>query len=312
MSSSPIRGGAVLSLGRVYCDMVFRGLDAMPQLGREMFAQEFTLTPGGGALITAAHMSALGRPAALVARFGTDDLSRSLQHAIDDLGIDLRFLDRHETAGPQLTVVMVHEDDRAFLSRRAGHARPETFERALAWSEAAHLHIAEYATLHEMDDAVAAAKRQGLTVSLDPSWDDALIRDPDFFRRSAGVDIFLPNREEAEALTGSGHPGAALEQLARHFPVVALKLGSDGAMLAADGKTLHLPSAPVDVVDTTGAGDAFNAGFLHAWLDGAPAERCLAAGVRAGTLSVQASGGTGSIGNAEGGGAGASEGRLPA
>lgn len=295
MTSSSSKAGAVLSLGRIYCDMVFRGLDGMPQLGREVFADQFALTPGGGALITAAHLAALGRKSAPLARFGTDALSQALADEIDALGLDLQFLDRHETAGPQLTVVMVQNGDRAFLSRRAGHARPASFEASLDWSEATHLHIAEYATLHEMPDAITAAKAHGLSVSLDPSWDDTLIRDPAFFEQSAGADIFLPNMEEAEALTGHAEPEAALAELQKHFPIVALKCGGDGALLAAGGATLRLPSPRVTVVDTTGAGDAFNAGFLHAWLNSSEPELCLSAAIDAGTRSVQASGGTGSL-----------------
>ncbi|MBK1793171.1 sugar kinase [Devosia sp. WQ 349] len=295
MTSTSNKAGAVLSLGRIYCDMVFRGLDGMPQLGREIFADDFALTPGGGALITAAHVAAHGRRSAVVARFGTDPLSRTLGGEIETLGLDLQFLDRHETAGPQLTVVIVNSGDRAFLSRRAGYARPETFETAIAWDQAAHLHIAEYATLYEMQDAVALAKAQGLTVSLDPSWDDTLIKDPLFFERAKDVDLFLPNLEEAQALTGDTDPAAALAKLASHFPVVALKLGGDGAMLACEGEVIARSSAKVEVVDTTGAGDAFNAGFIDAWLNGQPKEACLEAAILAGTRSVQASGGTGSL-----------------
>lgn len=298
MTSSIPRAGAVLNLGRIYCDMVFRGLDGMPQLGRELFAREFALTPGGGALITAAHLAALGRHSALLARFGTDALSVALFDEIAALGLDLQFLDRHQTAGPQLTVVMVHDGDRAFLSRRAGHARPAGFEIALASPEVAHLHIAEYATLHEMPDAIGKAKSHGLTVSLDPSWDAELIRDPLFFERAAGIDVFLPNMEEAEALTGETDPAAALAVLQRHFPVVVLKRGGEGAILAAAGTVIELPSPRVEVVDTTGAGDAFNAGFIHAWLNGAEGGSALSAAIDAGTRSVQASGGTGSISRA--------------
>ncbi len=295
MTSSSIEPRAVLSLGRVYCDLVFRGFDGMPQLGREVFAREFEVTPGGGALITAAHLAGLGRPSALLARFGTDDLSASLAPRIEELGIDLQFLDQDHSAGPQLTVVMVDQGDRAFLSRRAGHARPATLEKSLAWEQAAHLHIAEYATLHEVTDAIALAKQHKLTVSLDPSWDESLIRDPMFFERAAGTDVFLPNMEEAHALTGQGDPEAALSRLQQHFPVVVLKRGADGAMLAAHGEIMDLPSVKVAVVDTTGAGDAFNAGFLNAWLDGMDSLSCLAAAIDVGARSVVASGGTGSL-----------------
>ncbi|ODT79497.1 MAG: ribokinase [Pelagibacterium sp. SCN 64-44] len=295
MTSSPSKAGAVLSLGRIYCDLVFRGLDGMPQLGRELFARDFAMMPGGGALITAAHLAASGRHAALLARFGTDPLSSALSGQIEQLDLDLRFLDHHDSAGPQLTVVMVNDNDRAFLSRRAGHARPASFEQALAWPEAAHLHIAEYATLYEMRDAVGAAKARGLTVSLDPSWDDELIRDPLFFERTTGTDIFMPNLEEAHALTGRQDPREALAVLARHFPIVALKCGGDGALLAMGETVIALPSPQVRVIDTTGAGDAFNAGFLDAWLDGAEPQACLASAIGAGSRSVQASGGTGSL-----------------
>lgn len=295
MTEAKSGGRAMLSLGRVYCDMVFNGLDAMPVLGREQFASDFTMTPGGGALITAAHAAAIGRPTALLARYGTDSISRALEEQIDVLDIDLQFLDRHPDAGPQITVVMVDDSERAFLSRRAGQALPSTFEAALTWPDAAHLHIAEYATLHEIPYATIMAKQHGLTVSLDPSWDSELIRDPMFFERASGVDVFLPNLEEARALSRCLDAEEALVHLSTHFPVVAVKCGGDGALLAMNGKMFSRSTPKVDVVDTTGAGDAFNAGFLHAWLSGADGDACLAAAIDVGTRSVQAAGGTGSL-----------------
>ncbi|GLQ56498.1 carbohydrate kinase family protein [Devosia nitrariae] len=288
-------GRALLSLGRVYSDMVFNGLDAMPELGRELFARDFVITPGGGAFITAAHAVAVGRPAALVARYGTDAISRGVENDIAALGVDLRFLERHPDAGPQVTVVMVREGERAFLSRRAGRALPATLEAALDWPDAAHLHIAEYATLHEIPHAIDAARERGHTVSLDPSWDSSLIGDPLFFERVAGTDVFLPNLEEARALTGQEEPTAILEALARHFPVVALKCGADGAWLSMNGEISQRAAPAVEVIDTTGAGDAFNAGFLNAWLEGAEGQEGLTAAIDAGSRSVRAVGGIGSL-----------------
>ncbi|WP_127073075.1 carbohydrate kinase family protein [Pelagibacterium lentulum] len=283
--------GAVLSLGRIYCDLVFTGLASMPRLGREVFAEGLTPTLGGGAFITAAHCGALGRKAALVARFGTDPLSLTLEDRLTQPGLDLAFLERNPQAGPQVTVVMAHGEERAFLSRRAGHALPATLGAALDWSEACHLHIAEYATLNEHPGLIAEAKGRGITVSLDPSWDETLIRDPRFFERTAGVDIFLPNLEEAAALTGSEAPEACLSTLAAHFPLVALKLGPQGAMLAHQGRVFIQPALAIAVVDTTGAGDAFNAGFIDAWLDGSTPETALSAAIACGSHSVQHAGG---------------------
>lgn len=283
---------AVLSIGRVYCDLIFTGLEALPAPGREVFARDMKMTAGGGAFIAAAHMAHTGRQVALVTRLGTDPLSAGIEAELRASGADMRFLEHARDAGPQVTVATVIGNDRAFLSRRAGAALPATLEAALDWNVAGHLHIAEYATLNEIPDLVERAKAKGLTVSLDPSWDETLIYDPDLIRRCAGVDIFLPNLEEAAAITGMHDPIAAIDILSAAFPVVALKAGADGAWVSASGDIFHTPSNDVPVVDTTGAGDAFNAGFIDAWLAGEGAEACLRAGITFGSFAVQAAGGT--------------------
>ncbi len=284
----------MLSTGRLYCDLVFRGLEAMPRLGEERFADEVAVVPGGGGFITAAHLIGLGRPAALLARLGEDPFSQSLLPALEDSGVDLAFLERAVDAGPQLTVAMVKDGERAFLSRRAGPARPATLPAALGDLRAAHLHIAEFATLAEIPHLVTDAKHHGLTVSLDPSWDDALIRSPDLVARCNGVDVFLPNASEARAIAACDDLDEAGRRLARHFPLVVIKDGGEGARLHQGNQSVTLPAAPCRaVLDTTGAGDAFNAGFLAAWLAGRMTERALAEGIACGTLSVQSIGGAG-------------------
>lgn len=295
MTSRPPRpDGLVLSTGRLYCDLVFRGLEAMPRLGEERFADDMAIVPGGGGFITAAHLAGLGRPAALLARLGEDPLAQSLLPALEASGIDLSFLERAADAGPQLTVAIIKDGERAFLSRRAGSARPTTLAAALGDVRAAHLHIAEFATLAEIPHLVTDARHHGLTVSLDPSWDDALIRSPDLIARCNGVDVFLPNAAEALAIAGCDDLDVAGRRLARHFSLVAIKDGRDGARLHQGDGTIILPAAPCPaVLDTTGAGDAFNAGFLTAWLAGRSPERALAEGIACGSLSVQSVGGAG-------------------
>lgn len=292
MTGMPSERDKVLCLGRTYCDIIFTGLPEMPTLGRERFAQDVTIAAGGGAYIAAAHLASLGRPVALLTRLGTDPLSRSLDPELEASGIDLSFVERSDDAGPQPTVALVKDGERAFVSRRAGASRPATLQEALAAPGMRHLHIAEFATLNDIPGVVAAARSHGLTVSLDPSWDDRLIRQgPDFFEACRGVDLFLPNLEEGEALTGEHSVEAILSRLKRHFPVVALKLGAQGAAAASASAQASAGALPVEVVDTTGAGDAFNAGFLHVWLQTGSLQESLAAGIRSGALSVQSPGG---------------------
>jgi sugar/nucleoside kinase (ribokinase family) len=282
---------AVLSIGRIYCDLIFTGLQGMPVLGREIFADNMEIAAGGGAFIMAAYCAHVGRKTALLSRLGTDTLSVGLEGQLAASNVDLRFLDRAVDAGPQVTVAIINEQERAFLSRRAGPAEPATLSTALEWPEARHLHIAEFATLAEIPGLVAAAKGKGLTVSLDPSWDENLIFGKDFLARCAGIDMFLPNVEEAAAITGETEPLKALDRLATAFPLIALKAGSGGAYLASCGNVLHRGAEAVQVIDTTGAGDAFNAGFIHSWLDGHDDENCLRDAITMGTLAVQAAGG---------------------
>jgi hypothetical protein len=284
----------IVSIGRLYCDIVFRGLDALPKLGEERFAREVSVVPGGGGFITAAHLASLGARATLLSRIGTDPLSDAIAPALAESGVDLRWLEHAPEAGPQPTVVMVQGGERAFLSHRAGTARPATLSLALADPAVRHLHIAEFATLAEIPELVSSAKLAGLTVSLDPSWDDAWIRDPDLVQRATGTDVFLPNAAEARAIAGCEDLDQAGRRLAQHFPVVVIKDGEQGARLYQRESSLGLPAPKGGpVLDTTGAGDAFNAGFLAAWLAGRSPAHALAEGIACGTLSVQGVGGAG-------------------
>ena len=217
----------------------------MPVLGRERFAEDVAIAAGGGAYITAAHLSSLGRPAALLTRLGTDSLSHSLDSELEASGIDLSFIERSDDAGPQPTVALNKDGERAFVSRRAGASRPATLERALSAPDIAHLHIAEFATLRDNPDVIALARDRGLTISLDPSWDDQLIRrDTDFFRTCAGIDVFLPNVEEGAALTGEASDEAILRRLNESFPLVVLKRGERGAMASLNRPMPRQTPAP--------------------------------------------------------------------
>ncbi|WP_249040226.1 carbohydrate kinase family protein, partial [Streptomyces chryseus] len=113
-----------------------------------------------------------------------------------------------------------------------------------------------------------------------------------FLEAVAGADVLLPNEDEARLLTGLPDTGDAAAKLSRHFPLVAVTLGSGGALLAAGGEVRHrVPAVPAEAVDTTGAGDAFAGGFLAARLGGADDAGALAAGCRAGARAVTLVGG---------------------
>jgi len=283
--------GGVLCAGRLYCDFVFLGLPGMPELGREIFARELTVAPGGGAFIVAAQLAVLGRHAALGARLGTDPISRGLEVPIAALGVDMRWVERAADAGPQVTMAIPHKSDRAFVTHHAGAAVPATLRAAIASGHFRHLHVAELTTLLEMADLVALARDAGMTVSGDAGWDEAAFSDPRVSEHLRLLDVFLPNAEEAAALTGCDDPQAAAEALARVAKLVVIKAGPGEVRLRGGGISASLRPPSVAARDATGAGDAFIAGFLDRWLDGEAAEACLAWAVAAGSLAIRQAGG---------------------
>ncbi len=277
----------ILCAGRLYCDLVFADAPRLPTLGTEVFAPNLSLCAGGGAFITGATLAAMGHsvwqfsmlPAA---PFDALVLADMREHRVvatackpAATGID-----------PQITVAVGLQSDRAFLTRADGPALPDP--SAIRFSDFAHLHIGELKTLQEMPVLLHMAKSAGLTVSLDCSWQDEY--DKSAADLIAAVDVFLPNEHEVAALAAVGVPETCA-------PLTVIKCGMDGARARAraDDTWTRSVAAPVRVVDATGAGDAFNAGFLSCWLDQGSLEQCLTKGNACGAAAVQALGGAGGL-----------------
>ena len=276
-------GQTVICAGRIYCDLVFSGLDGPPEPGREVFAEALALRAGGGAYITAAYLSALGGQAGLMGVLPAPPFG----HCVTREMAQNRVRSHCSAAGagdPQITVALARGGDRSFITRRVG--------AALAGADlppARHLHIGELTTALEHPELIAKARARAMSVSLDCSWDARALADPGTAEVIASVDIFLPNAAEMEALAASGIAVAP-----RLMSVI--KRGAEGAtLIGAEGARIEAAAIPTTPVDTTGAGDAFNAGFLAAWLDGAEMAEALAQANRCGSIAVGRIGGAGAL-----------------
>jgi sugar/nucleoside kinase (ribokinase family) len=159
---------------------------------------------------------------------------------------------------------------------------------------AKHLHIGSYYLLDgiraSLPDILTRAKKFGLTASLDTNWDPSENWDlPDEILSC--IDIILPNYNEALLLTGCSDIDGAVKALADKVPVVAVKMGEEGAIAASGGKRVKMPAINAAAIDTIGAGDNFDAGFIYSYLNGLPLEDCLRAGIYCGSMSVKKAGG---------------------
>jgi sugar/nucleoside kinase (ribokinase family) len=275
----------VLCVGRVYCDIIFTGIDHLPKLGEEKFASNVSLHAGGGAYITAAYLASLGRPVSLLATLPSGPFAGFIRDELVQSGINIDHCVESECQeGPQLTVALSMQNDRAFITKRSSFALPSKVINWQNYPTVSHLHIGELTTLAEYPKLVEDAHRAGVTVSLDCSWDDEVFARKDLDSLLSDVDIFLPNEVEYEQLAKLGFRG-------ENTRLCVVKMGASGARVIQDGEVLTRMAKPVDVVDTTGAGDAFNSGFINGWLNGINLEGCLELGNECGARAVTVIGG---------------------
>lgn len=227
---------------------------------------------GGAAANVAVHLARLGTAVQLVGCVGDDPSGVGLTAELVAAGV--RPALRTVPGVPTGTVVSLVEPDgqRSMLADRGANLALLPGDLP-AFGRGAHLYLSGYTLLHPrprtagvraLRDAVDA----GCTVSVDPASSDPLRRYgvDRWLVDTAGATVVLPNAEEARLLTGCADAEAAARSLAGRYPVVTVKLGPDGALWAAGEVLVHRPAHPTSVVDTTGAGDAFAAGLLSAWL----------------------------------------------
>ena len=300
MTGTAHRPHKVLVVGDANPDLILRG-DVVPRFAQaEQLLDTADLVLGGSAAITAHGLARLNRPTALLAAVGNDLFGAETTATMAKSGVDTRFiLERKESTG--LTVVLSTTDDRAILTLPGTipTLTPQDVRNALTALRPgglAHVHISSLylqPTLAEhLADLLNTIREAGLTTSLDTNADPA--------EQWLGVtellphlDLLLPNRSEVTAIARDNDPVTAATKLAAGGPLVAVKDGERGAFaVQPDGRTTAVAARPGPVVDTTGAGDTFNAAFIDAWLDREDLTTCLDRAVRAGTFAVSAAGGT--------------------
>lgn len=265
----------------------------MPALGVELFAGGFTVTVGGSAIV-AAGLHRLGARVGLIADLGNDPLSQVMRNVLDGLGLDCALIRQHPHPLPQVTVALSFPHERAFITRFQRPAAPPDLAALLQSHPARHLHVCSFLAALETPAAAAIAHAASMTVSMDPGWDEAALRDPRLAAMIADLDFFMPNAAELCYLANCDDVAlAAARTLATmRGGMIVLKAGAAGAtVFSASHPPIHTPALSVTPIDTTGAGDAFDAGFLYSFLQGASLETSLACGAVCGGLSTTAAGG---------------------
>jgi ribokinase len=286
----------VLVVGDANPDLLLTG-DAVPRFGQaETLVQSADLVLGGSAAIVACGLARLGVPTALAATVGDDLYGGFVREALADRGVDVRWL-RTDASVPTGLSVVLSVGDRAILTHPGTIATsgPEIVDDDLV-TRVRHVHSAscflQPRLAPHLPRLLAAARDGGATTSVDTNWDPSE-RWHGALPLLEQTDVLMPNAHELRALTGRPDLDEAARVALGLGCRVALKDGADGGTLwDAPDVVRRVPAPAVSAVDTTGAGDSFDAGFISGLLDGLPGQECLTRAVRCGSLSTRGVGGT--------------------
>ena len=245
---------------------------------------------GGSGANIAAWLAVDGAEVAFVGRRGADIAGRNRDMELMGYGVDARLVMDPERPTGTCVVMVTHKGERTMLSDPGANAAlsPDDLPHDL-FMPGAHLHVSGYTLLAEGSRAAALAaldfsRRAGMSASVDGASSAPLERtgaEP-FLELSSNAVLLFVNASQAKVLTGRDDPEQAARVLTAWYPQVVIKLGADGALFYANGRPpVRVPAPPVErVIDGTGAGDAFIAGFLPAWLDKKPPTEALGSGCR--------------------------------
>lgn len=250
-----------------------------------------SLQPGGVAANTVAWMAVDGFRATIAGCVGDDAFGRSIRRQLTDLGVDVQLQQSARSTGTCVVIVDRRRERTMFPDAGANADLDAAAVLDLITADT-HVHVSGYTLLNEATRAagvaaLARATAVGATRSMDPATAGPLHAHLGFMRSLLPqVDLLLANEDEAAVLTGRDDPHEALEVLADAVPCAVVKVGSRGVLARDVGVNVTAPPLMLDVVDTTGAGDAFTAGFLPAWLAGAPVNAAVDEGQRLAALAV--------------------------
>ncbi len=284
--------------GEINLDLILYGVpENMPE-ERELLASDFRLTLGSSSAILAHNLAVLGASVGFITRLGDDPLGAIALDRLSEGGVDLSRVKRVSGgASTGVTLLLTHGSKRHILTYPGTMFEMSAEDLDIAYlTSSRHFHLSSLFLQKALQPQLPGLFRQfkaaGLTLSLDTN-DDPEDRWGDPLDELLGlVNIFLPNEDEACRITGKPDAESAIEVLAKRVPLVAVKCGKRGSLVQRGDRCWLVPAETVTPVDTIGAGDSFNAGFLAAYLRGESPEACAAFGNRTAALSTLRAGGT--------------------
>ena len=289
----------IIALGELNVDLILNQIEGQPEIGKEKFAKQMTLTLGSSTAIFAANAAALGAKVAFCGMIGNDSFGDLVETSLQKKGVNTGFLIRQDKYATGATICMSYDEDRANLTYQGamdymtlGDISPYVF------TETKHIHISsifmQSGVKRDLMKILTLCKENGVTTSLDTQWDPVEQWDLDYKTVLPMLTVFMPNETELKFLTHSATLEEAIEQTRPYVNAAFSKGGSRGSLLMRKGLPDRMQAALLNkhVVDCIGAGDSFNSGFITRLAAGDPLDVCQQYGNMTGAVNTTAAGGT--------------------
>lgn len=265
----------VAAISMINIDILYSGLPRIPNLGEEVYADEFDLQLGGGAAASLITLARFGVDCRLGTFLADDFLSTYARNVLEDNHVIVKNLFKGGKIPVAVTSIVSFPQDRSFISYFPDrHKLRGGAEEVYSLFSGARVCIG----LDGYGDVFGKLRKEGTIVAYDVGWSDDLDIEnlKDVLKN---VDVFTPNEKEALKMTGKSTPEEALEVLSRYVEYAIIKTGRNGCITKAGGKTVHVPALDIfEPVDTTGAGDAFLGGVMFGLYKGWDIENCMKMG----------------------------------
>lgn len=288
----------ITSAGELNLDLILYGLPEQLPPERELLATDMMLTLGASSGIFVHNLAVLGSRVGFQSRIGDDQLGAMALQRLVEGGVDVSCL-RQVRGSTQtgLSVILHHSGWRNILTYSGTIAELNWDDLDLNYlADSRHFHLSSFylqsGLRPRVPELFKKMKAAGLTTSMDTNDDPEGKWEADLFDVLPYVDVLLPNEREVQKIAGTEELESAVQKLAACVPLLVVKLGKQGAMAIRGGERIVKSGITVNAIDAVGAGDSFDAGFLHEYVRGADLLTCLASGNRAGALSTTRPGGT--------------------
>ncbi len=286
----------VLVLGDTNIDLVMRDVKRLPKMGQEVFIDDMTFCVGGSAANVAIGLAKLETETYIYTILSDDLFSEYILDYFKEVNLSDKFVQIAEGYRAGLSVGLTHNKDRSFISYMGTNELFGSYAFDEKWlKEFNHLHFSGYnlnKCLKFYLDIAKKGKKSGCTLSFDLGWTDFENHREDLTELLTYMDIFFPNTHEAKHLSGKDDLDGMFKELSRYVKgTIVITAGEEGAYAYDHGKVFH-KVFKVNAIDAIGAGDAFDAGFLSAYLNKKDIETCLEYGCACGAIAVSSSGGS--------------------